>query len=184
MDFKKEIEKLNTKKAALEDVELIEKQHQKGKLTARERIGLLLDPETFMELDPFVESRFHFFGLDQKKFPGDGVITGFGKINDRQVYIYSQDFSKIGGSLGEMQGKKITRVIDLAQKTGCPVIGIIDSGGARIQEGIASLDGYASIFRSMVKASGVIPQIMVIAGPSAGGASYAPGLSDFIFMVE
>jgi propionyl-CoA carboxylase beta chain len=184
MDFKKEIEKLNTKKAALDDVELIEKQHQKGKLTARERIGLLLDPETFMELDPFMESRFHFFGLDQKKFPGDGVITGFGKINDRQVYVYSQDFSKIGGSLGEMQGKKITRVIDLAQKTGCPVIGIIDSGGARIQEGIASLDGYASIFRSMVKASGVVPQIMVIAGPSAGGASYAPGLSDFIFMVE
>lgn len=184
MDFKKEIEKLNTLKAEMESPELIEKQHQKGKLTARERINLLLDPETFVELDAFVESRFHLFGLDQKKFLGDAVITGFGKINNRQVYVYSQDFSKIGGSLGEMHGQKIVKVIDLASKTGCPVIGIIDSGGARIQEGIASLDGYAMVFNSMIKASGVIPQIMVIAGPSAGGASYAPGLSDFIFMIE
>lgn len=184
MDFKKEIEKLNNIKAEMENPELVEKQHQKGKLTARERIGLLLDPETFVELDALVESRSHFFGLDQKKFPGDAVITGFGKINNRQVYIYSQDFSKIGGSLGEMHGQKIVKVIDLASKTGCPIIGIIDSGGARIQEGIASLDGYASVFKSMIRASGVIPQIMVIAGPSAGGASYAPGLSDFIFMIE
>jgi len=184
MDFKKEIEKLNSKKADLENSETAEKQHEKGKLTARERINLLLDPETFVELDSFVESRFHFFGLDQKKFPGDAVVTGFGKINNRQTYIYSQDFSKIGGSLGEMHGQKIVKVIELAQKTGCPVIGIIDSGGARIQEGIASLDGYASVFRSMIRASGVVPQITIIAGPSAGGASYAPGLSDFIFMVE
>ncbi|TFG35397.1 MAG: acyl-CoA carboxylase subunit beta, partial [Parcubacteria group bacterium] len=115
---------------------------------------------------------------------GDAVITGFGKINGRQVYVYSQDFSKMGGSLGEMHGQKIVKVIDLASKTGCPIIGIIDSGGARIQEGIASLDGYAMVFNSMIKASGVIPQIMVIAGPSAGGASYAPGLSDFVFMIE
>jgi len=184
MDFKKEIEKLNSKKAELESSELVEKQHQKGKLTARERINLLLDPETFVELDAFVESRFHFFGLDQKKFPGDAVITGFGKINGRQAYVYSQDFSKIGGSLGEMHGQKIVKIIELAQKTGCPIIGIIDSGGARIQEGIASLDGYAMVFKSMIRASGVIPQITIIAGPSAGGASYAPGLSDFIFMIE
>jgi len=184
MDFKKEIEKLNSKKSELESSELVEKQHQKGKLTARERINLLLDPETFVELDSFAESRFHLFGLDQKKFPGDAVVTGFGRINNRQAYIYSQDFSKIGGSLGEMHGQKIVKVIDLAQKTGCPIIGIIDSGGARIQEGIASLDGYASVFRSMIRASGVVPQLTIIAGPSAGGASYAPGLSDFIFMIE
>lgn len=184
MDFKKEIEKLNNINAELENPELTEKQHQKGKLTAKERIGLLLDPETFVELDALVESRSHFFGLDQKKTLGDAVVTGFGKIGNRQVYVYSQDFSQIGGSLGEMHGQKIVKVIDLAAKTGCPVIGIIDSGGARIQEGIASLDGYASVFKSMIRASGVIPQVMVIAGPSAGGASYAPGLSDFIFMIE
>jgi len=184
MKFEKEIEKLKKKLEELESPELIEKQHQKGKLTARERINLLLDPGSFVELDPFVESRFSILGLDKKRFPGDAVITGFGKINGRQVYLYSQDFSKIGGSLGELHGQKIVKVTDLAQKTGCPIIGIIDSGGARIQEGISSLDGYASIFRSMVRASGVIPQISILVGPSAGGASYAPGLSDFIFMVE
>lgn len=184
MRFKKEIEKLNKKLKNLESSELIEKQHQRGKLTARERIKLLLDSGTFVELDPFVESRFNNFGLDKKKFPGDAVVTGFGKINHRQVYIYSQDFSKIGGSLGEMHGKKIVKILELARKTGAPVIGIIDSGGARIQEGISGLDGYAAIFKSMIKSSGVIPQISVIVGPSAGGASYAPGLSDFIFMVQ
>ncbi|GAI02048.1 unnamed protein product [marine sediment metagenome] len=126
-----------TKRAELEKPEFTEKQHQKGKLTARERINLLLDPESFTELDPFVESRFNVLGLDQKKLPGDAVITGFGKINNRQVYIYSQDFSRIGGSLGEMHGNKIVKVIELAQKTGSPVVGIIDSGGARIQEGIS-----------------------------------------------
>jgi len=184
MAFEKEIEKLNKKLTDLEKPELVEKQHQRGKLTARERISLLLDPGSFVELDPFVESRFDILGLDKKKFPGDAVITGFGKIDGRRVYLYSQDFSKIGGSLGEMHGQKIVKVIELAQKSGCPIIGIIDSGGARIQEGISSLDGYAVIFRLMVRASGVVPQISVIAGPSAGGASYAPGLSDFIFMVE
>ena len=184
MAFEKEIEKLNKKLTDLEKPELVEKQHQRGKLTARERINLLLDPGSFVELDPFVESRFDILGLDKKKFPGDAVITGFGKIDGRRVYLYSQDFSKIGGSLGEMHGQKIVKVIGLAQKSGCPIIGIIDSGGARIQEGISSLDGYAAIFKSQVRASGVVPQISVIAGPSAGGASYAPGLSDFIFMVE
>jgi len=184
MNFKKEIEKLAAKRGELEKPEFAERQHQKGKLTARERIELLLDPESFIELDPFVESRFDIFGLDQKKIPGDAVITGWGKINGRPVYLYSQDFSKMGGSLGELHGQKIVKVIELAQKTGCPCIGIIDSGGARIQEGISSLDGYAAIFRAMIKSSGVVPQITVIAGPSAGGASYSPGLSDFVFMVE
>jgi len=182
--FEEEIEKLNKKKKELESPELVEKQHQKGKLTARERINLLLDAGTFVELDPFVESRFDILGMDKKKFPGDAVVTGFGKVNSRQVYLYSQDFSKIGGSLGEMHGQKIVKVYDLAQKVGSPIIGIIDSGGARIQEGISSLDGYAAIFKEMIRASGVVPQISVLVGPSAGGASYAPGLSDFIFMVE
>lgn len=184
MAFEKEIEKLNKKMKELETPELIEKQHQRGKLTARERINLLLDPGSFVELDPFVESRFDILGMGKKKFPGDAVITGFGKINGRQVYLFSQDFSKIGGSLGEMHGQKIVKIYQLAQKVGCPIIGIIDSGGARIQEGIFSLDGYAAIFREMVRASGAIPQISILVGPSAGGASYAPGLSDFIFMVE
>ena len=184
MNFEDEIKKLNSKWEELEKPEFAEKQHQKGKLTARERINLLVDPDSFVEIDPFVETRFHTFGLDQKKVPGDAVITGFAQISNRQVYLYSQDFSKMGGSLGEMHGQKIVKIIELAQKTGCPVIGIIDSGGARIQEGISSLDGYAAIFRAMIKASGVIPQITVISGPSAGGASYAPGLSDFVFMTE
>lgn len=184
MKLKKEFEKLNSALSNLNDNELIEKQHQKGKLSARERINLLLDENSFTELDAFVESRFSTLNLDKKKFAGDSVIVGFGKINNRNVYVYSQDFSKIGGSLGEMHGQKITKVIDLARKTGCPIIGITDSGGARIQEGVSSLDGYASIFRSMVKASGVIPQISIIVGPSAGGACYAPGLSDFIFMTQ
>ena len=184
MSRKEDIEKLNEKWKELEKPELVEKQHQKGKLTARERIELLVDPDSFVELDPFVETRFSNFGLDQKKFPGDAVICGFARVNGRQVYLYSQDFSKIGGTLGEIGGQKIIKVYQLAQKTGCPFIGIIDSGGARIQEGISSLDGYAAIFREQVKASGVIPQISVLVGPSAGGASYAPGLSDFVFMVE
>ena len=184
MSFEKEIEKLNSKWQELENPEMVEKQHQKGKLTARERINLLVDPDSFTELDPFVETRFSLFGLEKKKFPGDAVICGFAKVSGRQVYLYSQDFSIMGGSLGEMHAQKIVRVIELAQKTGCPCLGIIDSGGARIQEGISSLDGYAAIFRAMIKASGVIPQVTCILGPSAGGASYSPGLSDFVFMVE
>jgi len=180
----KGIEELSRRIEELNSVEMIERQHQKGKLSARERILLLLDEETFVELDPFIEPRFEKLGMDKKKIPGDAVITGFGKINNRPVYISSQDFSKIGGSLGEMHGNKIVKVIKLARTTGCPMISIIDSGGARIQEGLLSLDGYAAIFREMIKASGVIPQISVIVGPSAGGASYAPGLSDFVFMVQ
>jgi acetyl-CoA carboxylase carboxyltransferase component len=184
MKFKKQVDELKKRLKNLENNGLIEKQHQKGKLTARERINLLLDLNSFTELDAFVESRFDRLEMNKKKFPGDAVITGFGTINNRQVYIFSQDFSRIGGSLGEMHGQKIVKVINLARKTGCPVIGIMDSGGARIQEGIASLDGYAEIFSSMIKASGIIPQISVIAGPSAGGACYAPGLSDFVFMTQ
>jgi Acetyl-CoA carboxylase, carboxyltransferase component (subunits alpha and beta) len=184
--MEKEIEKLNKKLKELEKPEFVEKQHQKGKLTARERINLLLDPDTFVELDPFVESRSEYLKLKYKeeRFPGDAVITGFGKINGRQVFVFSQDFSKIGGSLGEMHGEKIAKVYQIARKNGCPIIGIYDSGGARIQEGIFSLQGYAKIFREQVLASGVIPQIAIMVGPSAGGACYAPGLSDFIFMVE
>ncbi|MCK9578175.1 acyl-CoA carboxylase subunit beta [bacterium] len=184
MKFEKELERLKLFNAKKNDQSLSAKQHEKGKLDAWERIGLLVDENSFVELDPFVETRFNDFGLDKKKYSGDCVISGFAKINNRQVCIYSQDFSRSGGTLGEMHGKKIVKIIELAQKTGCPIVAIIDSGGARIQEGISSLDGYASIFRAMVKASGVIPQISVMVGPSAGGACYAPGLSDFIFMVE
>jgi len=184
MKFEKQLKKLESKILEQADKTFTQKQHDKGKLDARERINVLVDENSFVELDSFVETRFTSLGLDKKRYSGDCVITGFAKINGRQVYIYSQDFARSGGTLGEMHGKKIVKVIELAQKTGCPVIGIIDSGGARIQEGVASLDGYASIFRAMVRASGVIPQISIMVGPSAGGACYAPGLSDFIFMVE
>jgi len=184
MSFEEQIKKLEQKTDALDSPDFTVKQRQKGKLTARERIEALLDKDSFVELNPFAQSRFDDFGMDKKKVSGDAVISGFGKINGRQVCLYSQDFSKIGGSLGEMHGQKIISVLKMARETGCPSIGIIDSGGARIQEGISSLAGYAGIFREMIKSSGVIPQISVILGPSAGGASYAPGLSDFIFMVE
>lgn len=183
MEIEKGIEKLNQKLKEKEKPEFIEKQHQKGKLTAKERIELLLDYGSFIELDPFVESPSPFLE-SEKKFLGDAVITGFGKINGRKVFVFSQDFSKIGGTLGQMHGEKIVKIYELARKTGCPIIGIYDSGGARIQEGIFALDAYAKIFREQVLSSGVIPQIAIMVGPSAGGASYAPGLSDFIFMVE
>lgn len=183
MEIKKAIEKLNQKLKEREKPEFIEKQHQKGKLTAKERIELLVDPGTFVEIDPLVESRSQFLE-PEKKYPGDAVLCGFGKINGRKVFLFSQDFSKIGGTLGEMHGAKIAKIYELARKTGCPIIGIYDSGGARIQEGIFALDAYAKIFREQVLSSGVIPQIAIMVGPSAGGACYAPGLSDFIFMVE
>jgi len=184
MAFEKEIKKLNQKWKELEKPEFKERQHQKGKLTARERIELLLDPGSFIEFDPFVESRFEILGMKKKKVPGDAVICGFGKIQGRKVFLFSQDFSKIGGTLGELHAKKIVKIYQQARKTGCPVIGIYDSGGARIQEGIFSLEGYGKIFREQILSSGVIPQISIMVGPCAGGACYAPGLSDFIFMVE
>jgi len=164
--------------------ERIEEQHKKGKLTARERIDLLLDPNTFVELDPYVVHICSDFGMDERKIPGDGVVTGYGTIDGRLVYVFSQDFTVFGGSLGEMFAKKVCKIMDLAMKTGAPVIGINDSGGARIQEGVASLAGYGDIFFRNVLSSGVVPQISAIMGPCAGGAVYSPALTDFIVMVD
>jgi acetyl-CoA carboxylase carboxyltransferase component len=162
----------------------IEEQHKRGKLTARERVELLLDPNSFVELDPYVTHICTDFGMAEKKIPGDGVVTGYGTIDGRLVYVFSQDFTVFGGSLGEMFAKKVCKIMDLAMKTGAPVIGINDSGGARIQEGVASLAGYGDIFFRNVLASGVIPQISAIMGPCAGGAVYSPALTDFIVMVD
>jgi propionyl-CoA carboxylase beta chain len=164
--------------------ERIEKQHEKGKLTARERIHFLLDEGSFEEIGMFVTHRSTNFGLDKTKFLGDGVVTGYGKIDGRLVYIFSQDFTVMGGSLAEAHAEKICKVMDLAMKNGAPIIGLNDSGGARIQEGVVSLGGYADIFFKNTMASGVIPQISAIMGPCAGGAVYSPALTDFIFMVE
>lgn len=162
----------------------IEAQHKKGRLTARERIDLLLDKGSFREVDAFVEHRTHDFDLDEQKFLSDSVITGWGTIEGRLVYVFSQDFTVFGGSLGEVHAAKICKIMDMAMKTGAPVIGINDSGGARIQEGVVSLGGYADIFLRNTLASGVIPQISVIMGPCAGGAVYSPALTDLIFMVR
>ncbi|SNX54298.1 carboxyl transferase domain-containing protein [Thermoanaerobacterium sp. RBIITD] len=162
----------------------IEKQHQKGKLTARERIEKLLDRDSFVEIDSYVEHRCYDFGMEKEKIPGEGVVTGYGTINGRLVYVYAQDFTVLGGSLGEYHAKKITKVMDMAIKMGAPLIGLNDSGGARIQEGVDALSGYGNIFLRNTLASGVIPQISVIMGPSAGGAVYSPALTDFIFMVD
>ena len=164
--------------------ERIESQHQRGRLTARERIDLLLDKGSFREIDAFVVHRTQDFGLDQKKYPGDSVVTGWGTIDGRLVYTYSQDFTVFGGSLGEVHAEKICKVMDMALKNGAPLIGLNDSGGARIQEGVVSLGGYADIFLRNTLASGVIPQISAIMGPCAGGAVYSPALTDFIFMVR
>jgi propionyl-CoA carboxylase beta chain len=162
----------------------IDAQHGKGKLTARERVELLLDEGSFEEWDMFVEHRCTDFGMDQaEKIPGDGVVTGYGTINGRLVFIYSQDFTVFGGSLSETHAKKICKIMEQAMKVGAPVIGLNDSGGARIQEGVASLGGYADVFQRNVLASGVVPQISVIMGPCAGGAVYSPAMTDFIFMV-
>lgn len=162
----------------------IKKQHESGKKTARERIQMLMDPNSFVEMDAYVETRSIEFGMQQKKVPGDGVITGYGTVNGRLVYISSQDFTVIGGSLGEMHAKKITKVMDMAMKMGAPFISINDSGGARIEEGIDALSGFGDIFFRNTLASGVIPQISVIMGPCAGGAVYSPAITDFIFMVD
>jgi len=162
----------------------IEKQHESGKLTARERIDLLCDPGSFMELDMFKVHRCDDFGMADKKAPGDGVVTGYGTVDGRPIAMFAQDFTVLGGSLGEAVAQKICKIMDMAMKQGCPVIGINDSGGARIQEGVKSLCGYGDIFLRNTLASGVIPQISVIMGPCAGGAVYSPALTDFIFMVE
>jgi len=162
----------------------IQGQHAKGKLTARERIEILLDDGSFEEWDIFVEHRCTDFGMEDKSIPGDGVVIGYGTINGRLVFVYSQDFTVFGGSLSEAHAEKICKVMDQAMKVGAPVIGISDSGGARIQEGVASLGGYAEVFQRNVLASGVVPQISLIMGPCAGGAVYSPAITDFIFMVE
>ncbi len=162
----------------------IENQHKKGKLTARERIELLVDEGSFEELDMFVTHRSTSFGLDKQKFLGDGVVTGFAKINGRPVALFSQDFTVFGGSLSEAHAEKINKIMDMAMKIGIPVIGLNDSGGARIQEGVVSLGGYAELFLRNTLASGVVPQISAILGPCAGGAVYSPAITDFIFMVK
>ena len=159
-------------------------QHKKGKLTARERLEVLLDAGTFEEWDMFVEHRCVDFGMEETKIPGDGVVTGYGMINGRLVFVFSQDFTVFGGALSEAHAEKICKEMDQAMKVGAPVIGLNDSGGARIQEGVASLGGYADVFQRNVMASGVIPQISMIMGPSAGGAVYSPAMTDFIFMVK
>ncbi|PIW29932.1 MAG: methylmalonyl-CoA carboxyltransferase [Rhodospirillales bacterium CG15_BIG_FIL_POST_REV_8_21_14_020_66_15] len=162
----------------------IEAQHGKGKLTARERIDVLLDPGSFEEWDMFVEHRCTDFGMADQSTPGDGVVTGYGTVNGRLVFVFSQDFTVFGGSLSESHAEKICKIMDQAMKVGAPVIGLNDSGGARIQEGVASLAGYAEVFQRNVMASGVVPQISCIMGPCAGGAVYSPAMTDFIFMVQ
>ena len=162
----------------------IDAQHQRGKLTARERIAILVDPGSFEEFDPLVTHRSSDFGIDQQNYPGDSVVTGFAHIEGRSVCVFAQDFTVVGGSVSEVAAEKICKIMDLALKTGVPVIGINDGGGARIQEGVSSLKGYGEIFRHNVRASGVVPQISVILGPAAGGAVYSPSITDFVFMVE
>ncbi len=187
MDIYERINELYDKRRQVElggGDEKIQKQRDKGKMTARERIEYLLDEGTFVELNPFMEHRTTDFGMENKKAPGEGVVTGFGQIDGRDVYLFAQDFTVFGGALGEMHAKKIAAVMDLAYKNGTPFIGLNDSGGARIQEGVASLDGYGHIFYRNSIYSGVIPQISVIMGPSAGGAVYSPAITDFVIMVE
>lgn len=183
----KKFEELNKKREEAKlggGPEKIKKQHEKGKLTARERIELLVDEGSFEEIDSFVQHRASDFGLDKNKYPGDGVVTGFAEINGRPLALFSQDFTVFGGSLSEAHAEKIVKILNMAMKLGIPVVGLNDSGGARIQEGVVSLGGYADIFLLNTLASGVIPQISVILGPCAGGAVYSPAITDFIFMVK
>lgn len=185
--MKEILEQLEQKRAAARlggGQKRIDAQHKKGKLTARERIEVLLDSGSFEEWDMFVEHRCADFGMDENHIPGDGVVTGYGTINGRLVFVFSQDFTVFGGALSEAHAEKICKLMDQAMKVGAPVIGLNDSGGARIQEGVASLAGYAEVFQRNVMASGVVPQISMIMGPCAGGAVYSPAMTDFIFMVK
>ncbi|NLH97268.1 MAG: methylmalonyl-CoA carboxyltransferase [Clostridiaceae bacterium] len=187
MGTMEKISELKIRRQALEQgggAERIAKQHESGKLTARERLEKLLDENSFVEVDAFVETRAIDFDMQKKKIPGDGVVTGYGTIDGRPVFVASQDFTVIGGSLGEAHARKITKVMDMAMKVGAPFISINDSGGARIEEGIDALSGYGEIFFRNTLASGVIPQISVIMGPCAGGAVYSPAITDFVFMVD
>ncbi len=179
-----ELNKLREEAKAGGGQKRIDEQQKKGKLTARERLDILLDEGSFVEIDMFVKHRSHDFGLDKKRFPGDGVVTGHGKIDGRLVFVYSQDFTVFGGALSEAHAEKICKIMDMALKMGAPIIGLNDSGGARIQEGVVSLGGYADIFLRNTLASGVVPQISAVMGPSAGGAVYSPAITDFIFMVK
>jgi propionyl-CoA carboxylase beta chain len=165
-------------------VKRIEAQHKKGKLTARERVELLMDPGSFEEIGALVTHRTKDFGMEDQKFYGDGVVTGYGTVNGRLVYVFAQDFTVFGGALSETHAEKICRIMDMAMKAGAPMVGLNDSGGARIQEGVRSLGGYADIFYRNVQSSGVIPQISAIMGPCAGGAVYSPAMTDFTIMVE
>jgi propionyl-CoA carboxylase beta chain len=187
MGLKENLEELkNRNDEALQGggLERIKRHHEAGKLTARERVDLLLDPGSFVELDRLKTHRCTDFDMEKKKTPGDGVVTGYGMVDGRQIFVFSQDFTVFGGSLSGAFSEKVCKVMDLAMKTGCPVVGINDSGGARIQEGVVSLAGYADIFLRNVLSSGVVPQISAIMGPCAGGAVYSPAMTDFIFMVE
>src|SRR5881628_1367017 len=187
MSMREKLELLQQKRSESEQgggQERIATQHQKGKMTARERLDVLLDPGSFVELDRFVTHRATDFGLDEQKVLGDGVVTGWGRVEGRLVYVFSQDFTVFGGSLSETHAEKICKVMDLAMKVGAPIIGLNDSGGARIQEGVVSLGGYADIFLRNTLASGVVPQISAILGPCAGGAVYSPAITDFVFMVR
>ncbi len=183
-DRLRQLEEMRRRTLAGGGPERLARQHERGKLSARERLDVLLDPGSFVELDRFVEHRSHDFGLDELRIPGDGVVTGYGRVEGRPVYVFSQDFTVFGGSLSEAHAEKICKILDLALRNGAPVVGINDSGGARIQEGVASLGGYAELFLRNTLASGVIPQISVILGPCAGGAVYSPAITDFVFMVE
>lgn len=187
MNTEEKIEKLRSlreESARPDNQRAIDRQHDAGKLTARERIELLVDKGSFQEIDPFVRHRTTGFGIEEKRPLGDAVVTGWGTIDGRNILVFAEDFTRFGGSLGEVVADKICKVLDLAMQTGTPVIGLKDSGGARIQEGVVGLDGYGRIFERNVRASGVIPQISVIMGPCAGGAVYSPALTDFIFQVE
>src|SRR5205807_764119 len=187
MSMRDKLELLQKKRAESElggGADRVKTQHDKGKMTARERVDALLDPGSFVELDRFVTHRATDFGLADEKYLGDGVVTGHGRVDGRVVYVFSQDFTVLGGSLSEAHAEKICKIMDLALKTGAPVIGLNDSGGARIQEGVVSLGAYADIFLRNTLASGVIPQISAILGPCAGGAVYSPAITDFVFMVR
>src|SRR5512142_1216979 len=178
------LEKLNGDAERGGGEERIAKQHQAGKLTARERIELFLDPGSFVEMDKFKTHRCSDFGMEAQRIPGDGVVTGHGLVEGRQVFVFAQDFTVFGGSVSGAYAEKICKVMDLAMEVGCPIVGLNDSGGARIQEGVVSLAGYADIFLRNTLASGVVPQLSVIMGPCAGGAVYSPAITDFIFMVK
>jgi propionyl-CoA carboxylase beta chain len=187
MSIQKKLDDLKEKNRLAElggGTERIEKQHQAGKLTARERIGLLIDEGSFQEMDKLIVHQSRDFGMEKKQIPGDGVVSGYGRIDGRQVFVFAQDFTVFGGSLSGANAAKIVKIMDLAMKVGAPIIGLNDSGGARIQEGVASLGGYADIFLRNVLASGVIPQISAVMGPCAGGAVYSPAITDFIIMTK